>query len=52
MIYCCQEHVELALDVIVDEYETFPILQKVEEKELSSACEYCGKPAEYMVGNE
>ncbi|MBM7716840.1 CxxH/CxxC protein [Siminovitchia sp. FSL H7-0308] len=52
MIYCCGEHVELALDVIVDEHETFPKLEKLEEgKNLSTTCEYCKKHAEYLVGN-
>lgn len=52
MIYCCEEHVELALDVVVDEYETFPNLEKLKEgKDLSTTCEYCQKPAEYLVGN-
>ncbi|WP_100332663.1 CxxH/CxxC protein [Bacillus xiapuensis] len=52
MIYCCNDHVELALDVIVDEYETFPVLRKLKEEEkMSTACEYCRKEAEYMVEN-
>jgi CxxH/CxxC protein (TIGR04129 family) len=52
MIYCCEEHVEWALDVIVDEFETFPKLEKAEEgKELPTTCEYCKKQAEYIVGN-
>lgn len=52
MIYCCQEHVEVALDMIVDEHETAPVLEKIDrEKDLSPACEICKKPAEYMVGN-
>ncbi|MFB6466473.1 CxxH/CxxC protein [Cytobacillus sp. Hz8] len=53
MIYCCEEHVEIALDTIVDEYETFPNLSKIpEEKELSTACEYCQNPAVYVVANK
>ncbi|HLU22138.1 MAG TPA: CxxH/CxxC protein [Bacillaceae bacterium] len=52
MIYCCLEHVELALDIIVDEYETAPILQEIEsEGKLSTTCEYCNKTATYIVGN-
>ncbi|WP_411255024.1 CxxH/CxxC protein [Neobacillus niacini] len=26
MIYCCEEHVDLALDMVVDEFETFLVL--------------------------
>ncbi|MBS4223855.1 CxxH/CxxC protein [Lederbergia citrea] len=52
MIYCCKEHVELALDIIVDEYETSPVLEEVKEgSDLSTACEYCDKPAAYVVAN-
>jgi CxxH/CxxC protein (TIGR04129 family) len=51
MIYCCEDHVELALDVAVDESGSFPELNKVENK-LSTACEYCQKEAVYIVGNE
>ncbi|MBO8175868.1 CxxH/CxxC protein [Aeribacillus pallidus] len=52
MIFTCKEHVELALDVIVDEYETAPHLTELpEEKKLSTTCEYCENHAEYMVAN-
>lgn len=52
MIYCCDEHVELALDIIVDEHETFPVLEKVKEgTDLSTPCEYCSNQATYIVGN-
>lgn len=52
MIYCCEEHVDIALDTIVDEYETFPILSKIPEDQLSTTCEYCEKRALYIVENE
>ncbi|RFU67286.1 CxxH/CxxC protein [Peribacillus saganii] len=52
MIYCCKEHVELALDVVVDEHEMAPVLTEIpEEKQLSTPCEYCRNTAIYMVGN-
>lgn len=52
MIYCCNEHVELALDIVVDEYETFPLLEEAKDVEqLSTTCEYCDKKATYIVGN-
>lgn len=52
MIYCCEEHVELALDVIVDDYETAPKLEKITgEEKISTACEYCRNPAVYVVAN-
>lgn len=49
MIYCCQEHTELALDVIVDEYETAPVIKKLEGEQ--QTCEYCQNKAEYVVAN-
>ncbi|WP_449621014.1 CxxH/CxxC protein [Robertmurraya sp. Marseille-Q9965] len=52
MIYACEEHVELAIDTIVDEFETFPMLSKVEGEELSTPCEYCQNTAVYVVANE
>ena len=52
MIYCCLEHVELALDTVVDEYETAPVMTELKDEEkLSTTCEYCQKQAVYMVGN-
>lgn len=53
MIYSCQEHIEVAIDTIVDEYETFPVLTKCEDEEkLSTTCEFCSNPAIYMVANK
>jgi CxxH/CxxC protein (TIGR04129 family) len=52
MIYCCEEHVELALDTIVDEHETFPVLSKIDGDNLSTTCEYCQNTAIYVVANE
>lgn len=53
MIYCCEEHVELALDIAIDEFEVAPKLEKIDpvDKEPIS-CGYCEKPAVYMVANE
>ncbi|OCA82456.1 CxxH/CxxC protein [Bacillus sp. FJAT-27225] len=51
MIYCCEEHVDLALDKVVDEHETFPILEKVVVDKLSTSCEFCQKTSVYIVAN-
>ncbi|RIW31605.1 CxxH/CxxC protein [Bacillus salacetis] len=52
MIYCCKEHVELAMDVIVDEYEVAPKLEQLKDTHgLSTTCEYCENEAEYIVAN-
>lgn len=53
MIYCCLEHIELALDVIVDEYEVAPKMIELDaDDKLSTSCEYCENNAIYVVGNE
>jgi len=52
MIYSCEEHVEIALDTIVDEYETFPVLTKIDVDNLSTTCEYCQNTATYVVANK
>jgi CxxH/CxxC protein (TIGR04129 family) len=52
VIICCKEHAELAIDVIVDEFETPPIVELLtEENELSTTCEYCEKEGTYKVSN-
>ncbi|MGM0901518.1 MAG: CxxH/CxxC protein [Bacillota bacterium] len=53
MIYCCEEHVDLALDEVVGEHEIAPKFEKLESVEnIQNSCGYCGKPAVYMVANE
>lgn len=51
LIKCCEEHVELALDIIVDEYEVAPKIEKIESNDLSTTCEYCQNTAVYVVTN-
>jgi CxxH/CxxC protein (TIGR04129 family) len=52
LIYCCEEHVDFALDMVVDEFETFPVLSKVSGDNLSTSCEYCQNRAVYIVANK
>lgn len=53
MIYCCEEHVDLALDDVVKQTETAPVFEKLENVEnMQNSCGYCGKLAAYMVANE
>lgn len=50
MYYCCEEHVELAIDSIVDEEEVAPVLEKLESNlNLSTSCFYCSEQAKYKV---
>ncbi|KIL42852.1 hypothetical protein KP77_34820 [Jeotgalibacillus alimentarius] len=52
-ILCCKEHVEMGLDVIVDETEKLPDLKTVDNNdELSTKCEYCDETAIYIVENK
>ncbi|CAG9622910.1 CxxH/CxxC protein [Sutcliffiella rhizosphaerae] len=49
---CCLEHVELAMEMYIDEHEIAPNMEKLsEEEKLSTTCELCSEPAVYMVGN-
>ncbi|CRK82475.1 CxxH/CxxC protein [Neobacillus massiliamazoniensis] len=52
MIYSCEEHVDIALDEVVDKSGEFPILTKIDVDNLSTSCEYCQNPAVYMVANK
>ncbi|MDQ6595313.1 CxxH/CxxC protein [Bacillus salipaludis] len=52
MIYCCEEHVDIALDTVVNEHETFPLLTKLDVDNLSTSCEYCRNSAVYIVANK
>lgn len=52
MIKVCDEHIELAIDVMVDEEEVAPEINLLsEEEKLSTTCEYCQKNAIYVVAN-
>lgn len=51
MYYCCEEHVELAIDMIVDEEEKVPLMDKLEaKKQLSTLCTFCAEKAIYQLG--
>jgi CxxH/CxxC protein (TIGR04129 family) len=51
-IICCKEHAELAIDIIVDEFETAPAIELLTEKDqLSTSCEYCNEHGVYKVSN-
>ena len=52
MIYSCEDHVEIALDEVVDEYGTFPVLTKIDVDNSSTPCEYCQNNAVYVVANK
>lgn len=41
--YVCEEHIDDIMDDLINEYETFPIIEKCEDKQ----CEYCSKKSQY-----
>ncbi len=45
VIYCCLEHVEIALDDFVNEVEIAPAMEKCEDKN----CDYCKNKATYKL---
>lgn len=52
MINACDEHIDVAIDTIVDEHEIAPEIKVLtEEEKLSTTCEYCQKEAIYVVSN-
>ncbi|GAF67184.1 hypothetical protein BTS2_4094 [Bacillus sp. TS-2] len=49
----CSEHVELAMEMIIDEEETAPNIEILtKEHDLSTDCEFCQNPAKYIVSVE
>ncbi|MFS0788704.1 CxxH/CxxC protein [Shouchella sp. 1P09AA] len=46
MIAACEEHIELALDVAVDEWEAAPIVETAKEV---VTCQFCEQQAIYTV---
>lgn len=50
-MYCCEDHIELAIDMYVDEKEIAPEIEKVDQDgKLSTRCQMCDKQAVYVVG--
>lgn len=47
--YSCLEHVEEAMDHIIDESELAPILEEVEQSDLSTTCSFCSEKALYLI---
>ncbi|MCK0469817.1 CxxH/CxxC protein [Halalkalibacter sp. APA_J-10(15)] len=50
MYYACEEHIELALDIVVDETEHPPIVDKIEQSQkLSTTCSFCKNEPVYTI---
>ncbi|GMB09789.1 CxxH/CxxC protein (TIGR04129 family) [Thermolongibacillus altinsuensis] len=48
---CCEEHVDLAIDMYVDEMEAAPEIQSVPVDKSDERCDFCQNRAAYVVGN-
>ena len=54
MYVVCKDHVELAIDMFVDEYEDAPDLIDLEEVQFSdwtppAHCDRCSQPARFLI---
>lgn len=54
MFVVCKDHVELAIDMFVDEYEDAPDIVDLKETEFSDwdppvLCAHCDQPAKFLV---
>lgn len=54
MLVCCAEHVELAIDQFVDEFEDAPDVYQLSEVrftawETPDQCEYCSQSPTFLV---
>jgi CxxH/CxxC protein (TIGR04129 family) len=47
----CKEHVEIALDIIVDETGEYPLLEELSTSE-QVICEFCEADATYVVSSK
>lgn len=43
--YACEDHIDEAMDEVINENETFPIISEVNNKK----CDYCDKKSKYEV---
>lgn len=47
--HACLEHVEEAMDHIIDESELAPVLEEVNKEDLSTSCSFCSEKALYII---
>ena len=44
--FCCQEHIEIALDDFVDHFQQAP---EMERSAMQQTCHFCSRPATYHL---
>lgn len=45
IIYACEQHIDDAMDDIVNEYETFPLVAECNNEK----CQYCKEDSKYKI---
>ena len=48
---CCAQHVELAIDMYVDEKQRAPEILTISVDKKEGICDFCEQRAIYVVGN-
>jgi len=48
---CCAQHVELAIDMYVDEKQRAPEILTISVDKKEEICDFCEQKAIYVVGN-
>jgi CxxH/CxxC protein (TIGR04129 family) len=51
MFVCCEEHVDIAIDMYVDEVEQPPNISLIPVDNSDQSCDFCENKAVYIVGN-
>jgi CxxH/CxxC protein (TIGR04129 family) len=51
MFLCCEEHVDMAIDMYVDETEQAPNVSLIPVDNSAQSCDFCENKAVYIVGN-
>jgi CxxH/CxxC protein (TIGR04129 family) len=51
MFICCEEHVDIAIDMYVDETEQAPNISLIPVDNSDQSCDFCENKAVYIVGN-
>jgi CxxH/CxxC protein (TIGR04129 family) len=51
MFVCCEEHIDLAIDMYVDKMEQAPNISFVSVDKSEKSCDFCTNKAAYIVEN-
>lgn len=51
MFICCEEHIDIAIDMYVDKMEKAPNISLISVDKYEKLCDFCANKAVYIVGN-